>query len=143
VSDQNLMKACRTISDRAMPTRQHPTGNPVCHGIPIHFPTGSPYAFQIKMQPPMPMNPVLQTMTVERPLIPGLFQIAACAGGPEPTPVFQDVPALGKTPFAEMMLNPKKLEAILKTIARLEKTAARRVSSRLARISRVRPARAR
>lgn len=89
----------------------------------------------------MPMNP-FQTMTAERPLIPGLFQIAACVGaGPEP--VSRNIPALGKTPFAEMMLNPKKLEAILRTIARLEKPVTRRLAGRLAKISRARTARAR
>jgi hypothetical protein len=83
------------------------------------------------------MNP-FQTMTTERPLIPGLFQIAAYAGT-EPAAVPQNISALGRTPFAEMMLNPKKLEAILRTITRLEKP----VTRRLAKISRARTARAR
>lgn len=91
----------------------------------------------------MPMNPVLQIMTARRPLIPGLFQIAACAGGPGPSPVHHTASALGETPFAEMMLNPKKLEAILKAIARLEKPAARRISSRLVKMPRARTTRAR
>jgi hypothetical protein len=85
------------------------------------------------------MNPTFQTMATERPLIPGLFQIAACAG----EPAIQNTSALGETPFAELMLNPKKLEAILKTIARLEKSTARRVSNRFAKMSRVRTTRAR
>jgi hypothetical protein len=67
------------------------------------------------------MNPLFQSIT-ERPIIPGLFQIAACAGGPVPQ-------NLGQTPFADMMLNPKKLEAILRTIARLEKPVTRRNSA--------------
>jgi len=89
----------------------------------------------------MTMNSELQTMIARRPLIPGLFQIAACAGGPAPV---QKTSALGETPFAEMMLDPKKLEAILRTITRLEKTTARRIStSRLAKMSRARTARVR
>jgi hypothetical protein len=85
------------------------------------------------------MNPTFQTLATEKPLIPGLFQIAACAGGP----AIQNTSDLGRTPFAEMMLNPKKLEAVLKTIARLEKSAARRISSRLVKMPRARTARAR
>ena len=86
---------------------------------------------------------MLETMIARKPLVPGLFQIAACAGGPGPAPVLQDNPALRATHFAEMMLNPKKLEAILKTIARLEKRAVRRISTaRLPKMSRGRPARA-
>lgn len=83
------------------------------------------------------MNPTFEIMN-ERPLIPGLFQLAAYAGGPTPQNIF----TLGQTPFAEMMLNPQKLEAILKSIARPEKPAARRIpADRLVKMPRARAAR--
>jgi len=70
------------------------------------------------------MNSTFEIMN-ERPLIPGLFQLAASAG----RPATQNIFTLGQTPFAEMMLNPEKLEAILRVIARPEKPAARRISA--------------
>jgi hypothetical protein len=139
---QHVMKARKIISDRVMPAAGIDSNPPAC-GIPIHFPTDSSCAFQIKMQLNMLMNPTFQTMTAERPLIPGLFQLAACAGGPGPMSVPQNANALGQTPCAEMMLNPKKIESILKTIARLEKPVARRIAGRLAKMSRARTARTR
>ena len=71
-------------------------------------------------------------MTTEKPLIPGLFQLAACASGPVPQNIFSP----GQTPLADMMLNPKRLEAILKTMATLEKPARRISLSRLVKTSR-------
>ncbi|HXB59519.1 MAG TPA: hypothetical protein VNU95_08135 [Candidatus Acidoferrales bacterium] len=139
---RNIMKARKIISDRVIPAAEVDS-NPPGRDIPIHFPTDSSCAFQIKMQPNMLMNPTFQAMTGEKPLIPGLFQLAACAGSPGSMSVPQNANALGQTPFAEMMLNPKKLEAILKTIARLEKPVTRRIAGRLAKISRARTARTR
>ena len=82
----------------------------------------------------MPMNPfrTMTTENTEKPLIPGLFQLAACAGGP----VSQNIFSPGQTPFADMMLNPKRLESILKTIAKLEKPARHISPGRLVKMSR-------
>lgn len=136
---QNIVRARKIISDRVIPAvPEDSKGNPPGRGIPIHFPTDSSRVFQIKMQQRMPMNTTFETMTEARPLIPGLFQLAAGAGEPVPQNTF----TLGQTPFAEMMLNPKKLEAILKAIARLEKPVMRRLSGgRLTKPPRARRAR--
>jgi hypothetical protein len=75
---------------------------------------------------------LFRTMTTEKPLIPGLFQLAACADGPVPRNIFSP----GQTPFADMMLNPKRLEAILRTLGRLEKPARRISQNRRQNVSR-------
>jgi hypothetical protein len=63
------------------------------------------------------MSSLSPTLTSSKKLLPGLFQIAAQADSLK----FPRLPS-----FDEIMLNPKKLEAILKTIARMEKPAPRR-----------------
>ena len=65
----------------------------------------------------------------------GDFTMAA--GDLELVPAFKNALELGRMPFAEMMLNPKKLETVLKTAAK-KREPARRASA--ARSSRTNPA---
>jgi hypothetical protein len=67
------------------------------------------------------------SLPAEKKLVPGLFQIAACAD--DPHLVSRKSFKAGKTPLVETIINPKNLEAVLKVIARMEKPVKRRVSS--------------
>lgn len=60
----------------------------------------------------------------EKPLLPALFQTDPRAGELTRKP-----PAEAQTFLGEMMLDAKRLEAVLKTIVRRKKTATRRVSA--------------
>ena len=75
------------------------------------------------------MNSSLDTAMAEKPLIPGLFQIAAYADFPEAMPVHGNSLASARMSLSDVLLNPKKLEAVLKAIARRERTGARRAAT--------------
>jgi hypothetical protein len=85
------------------------------------FPTDR-RSFTIKIQSHMPMNLPSQKTVEKKPLVPGLFQIAALANDFK-IPMQRAVFAFGRSPFSEVMLNPQKLEAILQKISKLEKPA--------------------
>ena len=89
--------------------------------IPVEFGAELPLLLPIKTQTPNPMkNPLI---VPEKPLVPTLFQRASRAG--EPTPRRASTPR--QTVLGEMMLDSKRLEAILKEIVRRKKAATRRV----------------
>jgi hypothetical protein len=97
--------------------------------IPIQFVMDLPQFISIKIQPPPSMNRSLQTVTTpQKPLIPSLFQIAARADEVQAVPALKSALAHGHGPMAEMMLDPEKLEAVLKSVVRRKKPAVRRVS---------------
>lgn len=95
--------------------------------IPIDFTIDLPLCFPIKIQPEDFMNHAI--ISAQRPLIPALFQIAGRADDLKALPSFKSALALGHTPLSEMMLDPEKLEEILRTVAQ-KKKGARRVSEK-------------
>ena len=103
--------------------------------VPVQFVTDLPQFVPIKIQPQHSMNHPLQTITIpQKPLIPALFQIAARAEEVESMPLLKNAVVRGHGPMAEMMLDPEKLEAVLKAISKKRKPAVRRVTaSRLSR----------
>jgi hypothetical protein len=94
--------------------------------VPVEFGTDLPFTFQIKVKP----NPAMNTPTIisEKPLIPGLFQIAACADDARSVSALKNALALNRMPLSEMMIDPEKLEAILKKIAQKKKASSQRIS---------------
>lgn len=64
----------------------------------------------------------------EKPLIPGLFQIAAYADDAQSVSALKNALASQRMPLNDMMLDPEKLEAILKNIAQKKKASMRRNS---------------
>jgi hypothetical protein len=94
--------------------------------IPVEFGTGSPLNFHIKVKPNITMStPILIS---EKPLIPGLFQIAAYADDAQSVSALKNALASQRMPLNDMMLDPEKLEAILKNIAQKKKASMRRNS---------------
>lgn len=72
------------------------------------------------------MNHPLQTITTpQKPLVPALFQIASRAEEVESVPALKHAVVHGHGPMSEMMLDPGKLEAVLKAIAKRKKPATR------------------
>ena len=94
--------------------------------VPVEFGADWPFTFQIKVKP----NPAMNTPTIisEKPLIPGLFQIAACADDARSVSALKNALALNRMPLSEMMIDPEKLEAILKKIAQKKKASSQRIS---------------
>jgi hypothetical protein len=91
-------------------------------GIPVEFGADLPLCFHIKIQPPNLMkNPML---IPEKAIVPTPFQIAARLEEPAP----EKTPGSGRRHLGEMMLNAKRLEAVLKAIVRRKKTGPRRVA---------------
>ena len=89
--------------------------------IPVKFGTDLPLLLPIKIQTPDPReNPLL---VPEKPLVPALFLLATADG---PT---LKAPAVDRTFLGEMMLDAKRLEAVLQAIVRRKKTTTRRVSA--------------
>jgi hypothetical protein len=91
--------------------------------IPVEFVVDIPLRLQIKIKPQESGNSL--TAIAERPLIPALFQIAACANDSKSLSALKDALALDQTPLAEMMLDPANLQAILKAVAPNEKLPVR------------------
>ena len=115
-----------------MSDRQIKNNYPNRMSIPIEFGTDLSLYFQIKqIQSPKQSQNSMNHSTIisEKPLIPGLFQIAACAHDIESASMLKSTLARERTPLSEAMLDPKKLEAILKGIARRKKFSARRASA--------------
>ena len=105
--------------------------SPVLMEIPIQFVTDLPRFISIKIQPQHSMNHPLQTITTpQKPLIPALFQIAARAEEVESVPALKNAVVQGRGPASEMMLDPEKLEAVLKAIAKRKKPDVRRMPAR-------------
>lgn len=86
-------------------------------GIPIEFGTDVPLYFPIKIQPQNFINIPSHAPVSERSLIPALFQIAACAHDIKSVSALKSALRLGRTPLAEMVLDPRRLEAILQAAA--------------------------
>jgi hypothetical protein len=95
--------------------------------IPIEFGTDGLLCFRIKIQPQNSMSHA--TIISEKPLIPGLFQIAGRVHDIRSASMLKNGMALDRTPLSEMMLDPKKFEAVLKGIARKKKFSTRRISA--------------
>lgn len=74
---------------------------------------------------PYSMNP---TEVPEKSLIPALFQIAARADDIESVRALKRALASSRTPLAEMMLDAKRVEGILKSLGK-KKKAVRRIAS--------------
>ena len=68
------------------------------------------------------------TVISEKPLIPGLFQIAACADDTKSVSALKNALAEHRMALNEMMLDPERLEAILKNIAQKKKASGQRNS---------------
>ncbi len=94
--------------------------------IPLEFGTDVSFYFQIKVKPNAPMNtpPTIS----EKPLIPGLFQIAAYADDARSVSALKNALALNRLPLNEMMIDPERVEAILKKIAQKKKASSQRIS---------------
>jgi hypothetical protein len=113
--------------------RQHPKNNGykslgfgdlarAALGIPVRYTADSSLA--MKIEPEHSMSNRFQIALSKRPLMSSLFQVAACADDLQPEPALKSSPA-GHTRLAELMLNPQKLEAVLKAIAKKKKPAGR------------------
>jgi hypothetical protein len=87
--------------------------------IPIEFGADLPLSVPIEIQPFKSMKNPLSAQ--EKPFIPALFNIAHRQG----ERAFAHAPGAGQTSLGEMMLDAKKLEAILKAVDRRKKTATR------------------
>lgn len=85
-------------------------------GIPVQFGIDLPSCVEIKSQKYMNT-----TQVSEKPLIPALFQIAACANDSKSLLALKDVLALSRIPLGDVMMDPERLEAIVKGIARKKK----------------------
>ena len=94
--------------------------------VPVAFETDLPLNFQIKVKPSLTMN--TPTIISEKPLIPGLFQIAACADDARSVSALKNALALNRMPLNEMMIDPERVEAILKKIAQKKKASSQRIS---------------
>jgi hypothetical protein len=99
---------------------------PVAKEIPIQFTEGSPCCFPIKIQPPNIMSQ-LSNNASEKPLIPALFQIAACADNIRSISALKNALSMNRIPIADMMLDPDKIEAMLKSISRRKKISSRQI----------------
>lgn len=96
--------------------------------IPVEFGTDLRLDLQIKAQPNTPMNAT--NLISEKPLIPGLFQIAAYADDARSVSALKNAMASNRLPLNEMTLDAERLEAILKNMAEKKKVLARRASIR-------------
>jgi len=101
---------------------------PTTMTVPIEFGTELPFNFQIKAQPNTPMNAT--NVLTEKPLIPGLFQIAAYADDARSVSALKNAVASNRLPLNEIALDAERLEAILKNLAEKKKAWARRASMR-------------
>ena len=101
---------------------------PVIRAVSIQFADDLPLHFPVIIQSQDPMNN--PSISSEKPLIPALFQIAAHADEAESMSALRRALSSSPTPVAEMMLDPGKLEAVLREIARKKKGAPRRVSEK-------------
>lgn len=63
----------------------------------------------------------------EKPLIPALFQIAACADNIRSISALKNALSMNRIPIADMMLDPDKIEAMLKSISRRKKISSRQI----------------
>lgn len=80
--------------------------------VPVEFGSELLFDFQIKAQPNTPMNAA--NILPEKPLIPGLFQIAAYADDARSVPALKDAVASNRLSLNEMTLDTERLETILK-----------------------------
>jgi len=99
------------------------TLGPAAVAIPVQFTVDSPLSSPIKIQQQVSMT----YLTSEKTLIPALFQIAALADDPHAMPTLKGMLSTGRMPLADTMLDPDKLEEVLKNLARKKKLSSRRV----------------
>lgn len=92
-------------------------------GIPARY-NSADSSLAIKIETEPPMNNPFQITLSKRPLMPSLFQVAARADGMQSEPPLKNTPP-SHTRLAELMLNPRKLEAVLSTITKKKKPAGR------------------
>jgi hypothetical protein len=95
---------------------------PTATVIPSRFVEDLSLRLEVKSQPPYPMN---LNETPEKSLIPALFQIASRAEDAESIRALKQSLASGRKPLAEMMLNTKRLEGILKALGKKKKSGTR------------------
>jgi hypothetical protein len=101
---------------------------PARNDIPAQFSADLAPRMQVNPQPQYSMNP---TEVSEKSLIPALFQIAARADDIESVRALRHALASSRTPLAEMMLDAKRVEGILKALGKRKKALRRVTSGRL------------
>ena len=96
--------------------------------IPVEFGIDLRLDLQIKAQPNTPMNAM--NIISEKPLIPGLFQIAAYADDARSVSALKNALASNRLPLNDITFEAGRLEAVLKNIAGRKKSMVRRTSVR-------------
>jgi hypothetical protein len=91
-------------------------------GISAPYAAGSSQTIKIELE--QTMNNPFQITLSKRPLMPSLFQVAARADE-VPTERASKKSPSGHARLSELMLNPRKLEAVLNAIGKKKKSAAR------------------
>jgi hypothetical protein len=86
------------------------------------YATSSPSAIKIEAEPSM--NNPFEIALSKRRLMPSLFQAAASADDVRSEPASKNSRA-GYARLSELMLNPRKLEAVLNALGKKKKSAAR------------------
>jgi hypothetical protein len=87
-------------------------------GLPARYAAGS--SLVIKIEPEQSMSNPFQIALSKTPLMPSLFQAAASAGDTH-SELAAKSPFPGHARLAERMLNPRKLEAVLKALGKKKK----------------------
>jgi hypothetical protein len=82
---------------------------PSMTSIKVRFVAASPLQLQIKhaMKTSTPIQ--------NKPIVPSLFQVASRVEDFATATTLKSAPPLNQTPFADLMLHPEKVEAVLKT----------------------------
>lgn len=95
--------------------------------IPVQFSVDLPLHYEIKIRP----NYFIAALAVasKKPLIPALFQMAALASDPKAMPALKSVLETGRAPLDDAMLDPERIDAVVRAIARKKKPAGRRATA--------------
>jgi hypothetical protein len=96
---------------------------PTATVIPSRYIEDLSLRLEVKSQPFSPMN---SNEIPENSLIPTLFQIASRAEDAESIRALKHALVSGGKPLAEVMLNTKRLEGILKALGKKKKSGIRR-----------------
>lgn len=91
--------------------------------IPVQFGSDFPVWFTVKIQ-----SAICQTTMADEEMLPSLFQIAAFADDLKSGPALKDALARHRTPLPDVMLNPKRIEAVLKALSAKKKPGARHLA---------------
>jgi hypothetical protein len=102
--------------------------NSITMTVPVEFGNELPFDLRIKAQPNTPMNAT--NIIPEKPLIPGLFQIAAYADDAGSVSALKNAVASNRLPLNQVTLETERLEAILKNLVENKKAWARRAPGR-------------